>query len=188
MKWSYWIELYIRTHCVARGLRPLTIAAYDSTLKQFRDWIRIKEDREPDQLSARDVLAYVQYLREVRDNGDSAINRTVVVLRRFYAAMVAMGQLDHHDNPLASFPSIKKCEIPARKGQFISGEESEPENQWEEQFSNLDIATSFSANNFKRSLSIFSLISYVIRDSPSRYFSWSAKNSANGSLHTPSVG
>jgi len=72
MKWSYWIELYIRTHCVARGLRPLTIAAYDSTLKQFRDWIRIKEDREPDQLSARDVLAYVQYLREVRDNGDSA--------------------------------------------------------------------------------------------------------------------
>ncbi len=28
MKWSYWIELYIRTHCVARGLRPLTLAAY----------------------------------------------------------------------------------------------------------------------------------------------------------------
>jgi site-specific recombinase XerD len=108
MKWSYWMELYIRTHCVARGLRPLTIAAYERTLEQFRDWIRIKQnDREPDQLSARDVLAYVQYLREVRDNGDSAINRTVVVLRRFYAAMAAMGQLDPNDNPLASFPSIK---------------------------------------------------------------------------------
>jgi len=102
------MELYIRTHCVARGLRPLTIAAYERTLEQFRDWIRIKQnDREPDQLSARDVLAYVQYLREVRDNGDSAINRTVVVLRRFYAAMAAMGQLDPNDNPLASFPSIK---------------------------------------------------------------------------------
>jgi site-specific recombinase XerD len=108
MKWSYWMELYIRTHCVARGLRPLTIAAYEKTLQQFRDSIRIKQnDREPDQISARDVLAYVQYLREVRDNGDSAINRTVVVLRRFYAAMVAMGQLDPNDNPLASFPSIK---------------------------------------------------------------------------------
>ena len=42
MKWSFWIELYIRTHCVARGLRPLTIAAYEKTLKQFRDWVRVK--------------------------------------------------------------------------------------------------------------------------------------------------
>lgn len=83
MKWSYWIELYIRTHCVARGLRPLTIAAYEDILEQFRQWVRIKlHDCEPDQVTARDVLAYVQYLREVRDNGDSAINRTVVVLRQ----------------------------------------------------------------------------------------------------------
>lgn len=108
MKWSYWIELYIRTHCVARGLRPLSIAAYEPTLNQFRDWVRSKlHDCEPDQVTARDVLNYVQYLREVRDNGDSAINRSVVVLRRFYAAMVAMAQLDYSHNPLASFPSIK---------------------------------------------------------------------------------
>ncbi|MBV8134083.1 MAG: tyrosine-type recombinase/integrase [Deltaproteobacteria bacterium] len=108
MKWSCWIELYIRTHCVARGLRPLTLAAYEKTLQQFRDWVRVKlGDREPDQISVRDVLTYVQHLREVRDNGDSAVNRAVVVLRRFYSAMVAMGHLEHRDNPLASFPSIK---------------------------------------------------------------------------------
>ena len=108
MKWSYWIELYIRTHCVARGLRPLTLAAYEDILKQFRDWLHGKQkDREPDQITARDVLAYLQYLREVRNNGDSSINRTVVVLRRFYAAMVAMGHLEPGDNPLAAFPSIK---------------------------------------------------------------------------------
>jgi integrase/recombinase XerD len=108
MKWSYWIELYLRTHCVARGLRPLTIAAYEKTLTQFHDWVRLKvSDCEPDQITARDVLSYVQYLREVRDNGDSAINRSVVVLRQFYAAMVAMAQLEYGDNPLASFPSIK---------------------------------------------------------------------------------
>lgn len=122
MKWSYWIELYLRTHCVARGLRPLTIAAYESTLKQFREWARIKlHDCEPDQVIARDVLSYVQYLREVRDNGDSAINRSVVVLRRFYAAMVAMGQLDHHDNPLASFPSIKA--VPRKLPVTLSSEQ-----------------------------------------------------------------
>lgn len=122
MKWSYWIELYIRTHCVARGLRPLTLAAYEKTLQQFHDWMRSKpDDREPDQITARDVLAYLQYLREVRDNGDSAINRTVVVLRRFYAAMVAMGHLDHRDNPLAVFPSIKA--VPRKLPVSLSSEQ-----------------------------------------------------------------
>jgi len=122
MKWSYWIELYIRTHCVARGLRPLTIAAYQDILEQFRQWVRIQlRDCEPHQITARDVLTYVQYLREVRDNGDSAVNRTVVVLRRFYAAMVAMAQLDYNDNPLASFPSIKA--VPRKLPVALSSEQ-----------------------------------------------------------------
>ena len=108
MKWSFWIELYIRTHCVARGLRPLTLAAYEDALEQFREWVRVAlADRPPDQLTAREVLAYLQYLREERGNGDSAVNRAVVVLRRFYRAMVAMGYLDHTANPLVGFPSIK---------------------------------------------------------------------------------
>ncbi len=108
MKWSFWIELYIRTHCVARGLRPLTLVAYEKTLKQFHEWVQVKfRDRPPDEITTRDVLAYVQHLREVRDNGASAVNRAVVVLRRFYSAMVAMGYLEPSANPLAVFPSIK---------------------------------------------------------------------------------
>jgi integrase/recombinase XerD len=108
MKWSYWISLYIRTHCVARGLRPLTLVAYEDALKQFSEWIRItKCDCSPDQVTARDVLAYLQHLRDVRGNGDSALNRAVVVLRRFYCAIVAMGHLDHASNPMTGFPSIK---------------------------------------------------------------------------------
>jgi site-specific recombinase XerD len=108
MKWAFWIERYIRTYCVARGLRPLTLAAYEDALQQFREWVRITlADRAPDQLTARDVLAYLQHLREVRGNGDSAVNRAVVILRRFYAAVVAMGHLDHSRNPLVGFPSIR---------------------------------------------------------------------------------
>jgi integrase/recombinase XerD len=122
MKWSYWIGLYVRTHCVARGLRPLTLAAYEKTLKQFHEWTHsMMEGREPDQVTARDVLTYLQYLREVRNNGDSAINRTVVVLRRFYAAMVAMGHLEHSDNPLAAFPSIKA--VPRKLPVSLSSEQ-----------------------------------------------------------------
>jgi integrase/recombinase XerD len=107
MNWPYWIQLYARTHCVARGLRPLTIAAYEATLKQFAEWARKTHQRSPEQITARDVLEYLQYLREVRDNGDSAVNRALTILRRFYQAIVAMGHLDHRCNPMVGFPSIK---------------------------------------------------------------------------------
>lgn len=122
MKWSFWIELYIRTHCVARGLRPLTLAAYEDALKQFREWVRVMlKDRAPDQVTARDVLTYLQYLREERGNGDSAVNRAVVVLRRFYTAMVAMGYLNHSANPLVGFPSIKA--VPRKLPVTLSSEQ-----------------------------------------------------------------
>lgn len=108
MKWGYWISLYIRTHCTARGLRPASIAAYDATLKQFRAYVEeFLEAKPPDAASASDILGYLQHLREVKGNGDSAVNRTVTVLRSFYRAMVAMGHLDPRSNPMMGFPTIR---------------------------------------------------------------------------------
>lgn len=108
MMWRYWIRLYIDTHCVARGLLPRTLAAYEITLTQFSDWLRLTQaERPPDQVTARDVLQYLQHLRESRGNGDSAVNRQLTILRSFYRAMVAMRHLEPAANPLAGFPSIK---------------------------------------------------------------------------------
>ena len=81
MTWEYWICLYTRTHCTARGLRASTIAAYQKTLEQFREYVRLRQgDVEPGQVTARHVLEYVNYLRQERHNGDSAVNRQVTVL------------------------------------------------------------------------------------------------------------
>ena len=122
MMWSYWISLYIRTHCVARGLRPQTLAAYEDTLRQFRDWIRLTQnDCSPDAVAPRDVLRYLQHLREDRGNGDSAVNRAVVVLRSFYRAIVAMGHLSPNANPMAGFPSIKA--VPRKLPVALSAEQ-----------------------------------------------------------------
>lgn len=108
MKWSYWISLYIHTHCVARGLRPLTLAAYEAALQQFSEWVRVSHaDRSPDSVTARDVLEYLQHLRAARGNGDAAVNRQLTILRSFYRAIVAMGHLEPSRNPLVGFPSIK---------------------------------------------------------------------------------
>jgi len=108
MMWSYWMSLYLRTHCVARGLSPLTIAAYEAIVIQFRAWLESREPGfTPDRVSARVVLEYLEHLRRDRDNGASAVNRTVTVLRSFYRAIVAMGHLEPRDNPLVGFPTIK---------------------------------------------------------------------------------
>jgi len=113
MTWSYWICLYTQTHSVARGLRPLTIAAYKASLTQFRTYVQIHlENKEPQRVTARDVLEYLEYLRSERKNGDAAINRQATILKNFYRAMVAMGHLDATANPMVQFPRIK---APARK-------------------------------------------------------------------------
>lgn len=108
MSWGYWLSLYLRTHCVARGLGVLSIKAYQATLMQFREWAEARTPAlGPAELSARDVLEYVEHLRRDRGNGDAAINRTVTVIRSFYRAIVAMGHLEPRDNPMVGFPRIK---------------------------------------------------------------------------------
>jgi site-specific recombinase XerD len=108
MKWDYWITLYVQTHCTARGLRTSSITAYQATLKGFREYVREHlPEHGPEQITARDVLEYLDHLRRERDNGASAINRQVTVLRNFYRALVAMGHLEPRDNPLAHFPKVK---------------------------------------------------------------------------------
>lgn len=119
MTWSYWIAIFVRTHCVARGLRPLTLAAYEEALLQFCAWLQsARPDLPPNQVTARDVLAYLQHLRDVRHNGDSAVSRAVVVLRSFYCAMVAMGYLDYNANPMIGFPRLKA--VPRKLPVFLA--------------------------------------------------------------------
>ena len=108
MKWDYWIALYLNTHCTARGLRALTLQAYAATLKGFRQFAQSQwPERGPDQLSACEILKYLEHLRQVRHNGGSALNRQATVLRNFYRAIVAMGHLEPRQNPMAHFPKIK---------------------------------------------------------------------------------
>ena len=108
MTWEYWIGLFTCTHCSARGLKSSTIARYKGDLSHFRLYVRRRQrDIGPEQVTARHVLEYIDYLRRERDNGDAAVNRQVTVLRVFYTAMVAMDYLDPDANPMAHFPKVK---------------------------------------------------------------------------------
>jgi len=108
MKWEFWIQQYLDVHCTARGLASKTIWAYKATLEGFHEYAQSHMGgRGPDELTARDMLEYVDYLRQERHNGASAINRQVTILRNLYRAMVAMDYLSPAANPMANFPKIK---------------------------------------------------------------------------------
>ena len=122
MTWEYWINLYTQTHCTARGLRAKSIKAYEATLRQFRQYVRVRQgDIGPEAVTARHVLEYLNYLRHDRNNGDAAVNRQVTILKGFYRGMVSMGLLAPAANPLAHFPKVKAA--PRKLPTVLSPEE-----------------------------------------------------------------
>lgn len=121
MKWDYWLTLYIQTHCAARGLATRTMGAYRADLDHFRAWVEARLEKDPDEVTAAEIMAFVTYLRKERGNGDARVSRVVVVLRGFYRAMVAMGQLEQRDNPMLPFPRLRSR--PVKLPVVLSGEE-----------------------------------------------------------------
>lgn len=124
MKWEYWMSLYLERHSVARGLMATTIGRYQGDLESFRKYVAERlGDKGPDELKAMDILGYAEYLRKERGNGNSAINRQVVVIKNFYRAMVAMDHMEPKDNPMENFPRFKAG---ARKlPEFLTEEEQD---------------------------------------------------------------
>lgn len=122
MKWELWLSLYLDRHCTARGLSAKTIVAYRDTLQGFRGWVRFRlGDKGPEEVTAKDLLEYIDYLRRERGNGASAVNRQVTILKGLYRATVAMGHLEPDRNPMAHFPKIKAA--PVKLPVFLSEDE-----------------------------------------------------------------
>lgn len=122
MMWQYCLNLYLRTHCGSRGMSPLSIDSYHKCLLQFISYVEVKLRKEsPAQITARDVLEYLLYLRTERNNGNAAVFRHSVILKRFYKALVSLEYLKAAENPLAHFPSIKGA--PTKLPVYLSDDE-----------------------------------------------------------------
>jgi integrase/recombinase XerD len=122
MMWEYCLTLYLRTHCTARGMKASTIASYEGALRQFVSYVEVKlENKAPAAVAARDVLEYLQYLRVERKNADAAVSRSLVILKCFYRALVAMEHLKPVENPLVHFPKVKAA--PSKLPVYLSEEE-----------------------------------------------------------------
>ena len=122
MMWQYCLNLYLRTHCAARGVCSSTIDSYQQCLRQFISYVEVKLKKEsPASITARDVLEYLLYLRTDRHNGNSAVFRNTVIIKHFYRALVSMQYLKAAENPLLHFPSVKGA--PKKLPTYLSEEE-----------------------------------------------------------------
>ncbi len=74
-------ERFIHT-LVLRGLSPRTRRTYAYDLLAAYRWM-YEDDREPDQLSGEDMLAFIDYLQRRASSSPSTINRRLRLLQRF---------------------------------------------------------------------------------------------------------
>jgi len=122
MTWKYWLKLFLETYCVARGLSPNSIAAYSKSLECFYCFAQERlNEKAPNKIAAVDVLTYIEYLRLERNNGASAVNRQVTIIKNFFRAMVSMGYMEYEANPMKLFPKIKA--VPQKLPIWLSREE-----------------------------------------------------------------
>jgi integrase/recombinase XerD len=110
VKWIYLVETFLGKYCVARGMQPRLYAA-------------TKKLGDPEQVSTTQLCEFIDYLKSVRENGLSTVNKKVTILRSFYRAMVSLEILEPRQDPCTRLPPMKKPQEVA--GDILSMEEME---------------------------------------------------------------
>ena len=99
------LDRTLHSHALRRArLASSVSAAYEATLGSSATGSRdVRHDSRTDQVTAREVLEYLQYLRDERDNGASAVNRTVTILRQLLSRDRRDGPSRSHGQPVDRF-------------------------------------------------------------------------------------
>ena len=108
MKWEYYINLYVHTYCLGRGLAPSSLVAYEHELVCFQDYMMRKQAIEnPCRTRMIDIHSYMEFLRKERNSKNWAVKRSVCVLKGFIKFLVSRGFINPDDLPTYLFPRIK---------------------------------------------------------------------------------
>ena len=110
MKWDQYTHRFIN-YCVTSGMTPQTIKTYEYVLYVFADYLKIHKRRDdPSLVKISDIFDYLQFLKEVRGNGQHSVHKHASVLKRFYTAMVSLGIIEYYENPLKEFKRMRPAE------------------------------------------------------------------------------
>ncbi len=110
MRWDHYTYKFINL-CITRGLTGTTIKTYEDVLKVFVGYMEDqKRKRDPLDVKISEIFDYLQFLREVRGNGQHSVQKHASVLKKFYESLVALGIIEYYKNPLRDFKRIRPAE------------------------------------------------------------------------------
>lgn len=108
MNWHFWIHKFAYQFCLAKGLSPLSMKAYYEVLIKFSEFMeKRKKITKPEDVKVTDVLDYVNHLRVERNNSHSSVNRSVMIIKKFYESLISYGHIDGNSSPLKDFVKLK---------------------------------------------------------------------------------
>lgn len=109
MKWDYYIYRYITSYCVVRGLSPSSLSTYETDLSTFTEYMQDKKCKScPTKVKAIDIYDYLEYMRVERNCTSSTVHKHSLIIKRFYMALVSLGNLEHYNNPMRNFRTVKR--------------------------------------------------------------------------------
>lgn len=110
MKWDHYSYKFINV-CITRGLTATTVKTYEDVLKVFIGYMEEhKRKRDPLGVKINDIFDYLQFLKDVRGNGQHSVHKHASVLKKFYEVMVSLGIIEYFENPLRDFRRIRPAE------------------------------------------------------------------------------
>jgi site-specific recombinase XerD len=66
-----------------------------------------KRKQNPFNVKITDIFDYLQYLKDVRGNGQHSVHKHACVLKKFYECMVSLGIIEYYENPLRDFKRMR---------------------------------------------------------------------------------
>lgn len=110
MRWDHYTYKFINL-CITRGLTATTIKTYEDVLKVFIQYAEeVKRKRGPLDVKIADIFDYLQFLKDVRGNGQHSVQKHASILKKFYEALVALGIIEYYENPLRDFKRMRPAE------------------------------------------------------------------------------
>lgn len=113
--WDYYIQLYVHSFCLGRGLEKTTLVAYELELEVFQDFMSNRLFKEsPVDTKMAHIHRYAEYLRGEKQNSNWAVNRSMGVVKGFYKYLVARGTINSEFFPVHHFPKMKRGHLKVR--------------------------------------------------------------------------
>jgi site-specific recombinase XerD len=99
----------------SQDYRPSTVRAVCGDLRQLISWFNIanNESFTVERVTTRDIADFKMYMRNTRGLSINTCNRAVVMVRKFFAWLVAQGELPR--NPAVGVKELRRVEL-APKG------------------------------------------------------------------------